>query len=68
MATKIIKHKGKGSTEEMLPHRGALAQLTGGDTVQRSLSNYAKKTPSGVEPGGSIFDYGQASGAGIYAR
>lgn len=45
-----ITHQGKGSKSEMLPHRSALAQLTGGDTYQRSLSNYAKKTPGMVTP------------------
>lgn len=33
--------------EERLPSRFARSELTGGDMVQRSMNNYAKKTPSG---------------------
>lgn len=31
----------------MLPSRRALTKLTAGDAFQRSISNYAKVTPSG---------------------
>lgn len=31
----------------MLPNRHALNKLTAGDAFQRSISNYAKVTPSG---------------------
>jgi hypothetical protein len=43
----ITKHKGKGSNSELLPNRHAMSQLTSGDAFQRSISNYAKVTPSG---------------------
>jgi hypothetical protein len=38
-------HVGKGSAEEMLPHRSALTTIAGG---RASISNYAKVTPSGA--------------------
>jgi hypothetical protein len=44
---KSIKHSKKSLKEERLPSRFARAELTGGDMVQRSMNNYAKKTPSG---------------------
>lgn len=47
MKPTMKKHVGKGSQEEILPHRNAMQQLTKGDPTQRSLNNYAKKTPSG---------------------
>lgn len=37
----------KSIKEERLPSRFARDQITGGDPVQRSMNNYAKKTPSG---------------------
>lgn len=40
-----INHVGKGSTEELLPHRSALMTLAGG---RKGFNNYAKATPSGV--------------------
>ncbi len=40
------KRKAKGSTP-VLPERRALNKLTAGDAFQRSISNYAKVTPSG---------------------
>lgn len=45
---RLIRHKGKGGTEELLPGRHAMAQLTKGDPWQRSIGNYAKLTPSGA--------------------
>ena len=44
---KITKIKNKSIKEERLPSRFARAQITGGDPMQRSMNNYAKKTPSG---------------------
>lgn len=41
----VTHHVGKGSTEELLPHRSALTTIAGG---RRSISNYAKATPSGA--------------------
>ncbi len=38
----------KDGKAEILPSRLALAQLTGGDPAQRSLSNYAQLTPDGL--------------------
>lgn len=38
----------KGANSQMLPSRTALAQLTKGSPIQRSLGNYAKLTPSGA--------------------
>lgn len=37
----------------MLPNRRALTKLTAGDAFQRSISNYAKVTPSGETALGS---------------
>ena len=39
---------GKGSQQEVLPSRHAMAELVGGDQMQRSMNNYAKKTPTGM--------------------
>jgi hypothetical protein len=44
----ITRHASKGSKQEMLPSRHAVAKLVSGDPVQRSIGNYAKLTPSGV--------------------
>lgn len=53
----------KGSQQEMLPHRNAVAQLTKGDPAQRSLNNYAKLTPAGANAMGSnINGFGGATG------
>jgi hypothetical protein len=43
--TKVF-NKGKGSKSEMLPSRSAMTQLTRGDPAQRTIGQYAKKTPS----------------------
>jgi hypothetical protein len=45
---KMIKQKGKGSKQELLPNRHAVNRLTGGEAWERSINNYAKVTPSGV--------------------
>jgi hypothetical protein len=39
---------GKRSRQEFLPDRHALAKLTGGSPADRTLSMYAKATPSGA--------------------
>ena len=44
----ITHHAGKGSAEEMLPHRSALTTLAGGNPMKRTMNNYAKATPSGA--------------------
>jgi hypothetical protein len=57
---KIVRHVGKGSHEEKLPSRFAMAQLTNGDVVQRSYNNYAKKTPAGMTTAGpNVFMMGR---------
>jgi hypothetical protein len=48
----LTRFKGKGSTEEHLPDRMTMSELTKGSPVQRSLNNYAKATPSGVQSPG----------------
>jgi len=40
-----MKKGGKPNKEERLPSRFARSELTGGDMVQRSMNNYAKKAP-----------------------
>lgn len=40
----LHKHAGKGSSSQSLG-RGQMASLTGGDTFQRSMQNYAKASP-----------------------
>jgi hypothetical protein len=40
-----VKHAGKGAVEEHLPSRHAMATLTKGDPMQRTMNNYAKATP-----------------------
>lgn len=42
-----IRHQGKGSKQERLPHRSALTTLTKGDPVQRTMNNYSAATPEG---------------------
>lgn len=46
---KISKLSRKGAKAEVLPSRHARAELTGGDALQRSMNNYAKKTPTGAD-------------------
>lgn len=52
---KPTKIKNKNAKQEMLPSRFARAELTGGDMVQRSMNNYAKKTPSGPDANSPSF-------------
>ena len=44
---RLIRHKGKGGKEQLLPSRHAMDEVTKGNPWQRSMSNYAKLTPSG---------------------
>jgi hypothetical protein len=58
----VFSAVGKGSQQQILPSRHALNTLTRGDTVNRSLGNYAKSTPGPDNTGsldGSIFGMGQ---------
>ena len=41
--------KGKGARRETLPSRQAMAQLTGGSLIQRSMNSYAKATPAALD-------------------
>lgn len=41
----VVKHQGKGASEEVLPSRHAVQTLTKGDPMQRTMQNYAKMTP-----------------------
>lgn len=41
----IIKHGGKGASEQILPDRHALSTLTSGDPSMRTMQNYAKASP-----------------------
>jgi hypothetical protein len=43
----FIVNKGKGSKSQMLPSRHALDALTKGTPDQRTLGQYAKRTPIG---------------------
>ena len=49
----------KDSKQEMLPHRHALATLTGGDPARRTINHYAKATPG---PTNTSPDINQMSG------
>lgn len=46
---KVPKAKGKGGGHELLPSRHALSQLVNGTPEQRSMGNYAKLVPSGLD-------------------
>ena len=52
----VTVHKGKGSTQERLPSRGALSTLTSGSPVERNFNDYAKATPNiqGMAGGGPV--------------
>ena len=52
---KITRVVGKGSKDEVLPNRMAMETITKGDPMQRSMNNYAKKTPSGLSAMGPSF-------------
>ena len=41
----VTKHIGKGASEHVLPHRGALNALTSGSPADRTMNNYAKASP-----------------------
>jgi hypothetical protein len=55
---KMTMNKGKGGGSEMLPSRHALASLTKGDPMQRTMSNYAKDTPGVGSESPDIFSMG----------
>lgn len=55
---KMTMNKGKGGGAEMLPNRRAMATLTKGDPVQRSIGNYAKETPGVADESPSILGMG----------
>lgn len=40
--------KGKHSRQEFLPSRYALSKITGGSPADRTLNEYARRTPSGA--------------------
>jgi hypothetical protein len=60
----IIKHTGKGASEQSLPSRSALNTLTKGDPLQRSMNNYAKETPGPADDVASPDIMSMASGPG----
>jgi len=62
MPQKITRHRGKGSSAQTLPNRSALNSLTRGDPGARSLSNYAKATPSIIQNGPSVVEQDEANG------
>jgi hypothetical protein len=44
----VSKSQGKPSQQQLLPNRHAMNVITKGNPQERSLSNYAKLTPSGM--------------------
>ncbi|WP_454627773.1 hypothetical protein [Bradyrhizobium cenepequi] len=65
MASKLsgfTQHKGKGSTEDFLPSRTALTKLAGGDPSARTINNYAKATPTGLQTFGASVVKGTPEG------
>jgi hypothetical protein len=52
---KVVRNVGKGSKDEVLPSRMAMETITKGSPMQRSMNNYAKKTPSGLNAMGPSF-------------
>ena len=57
----LVRHTGKGASEQVLPNRHALNTLTAGAPGSRSISDYAKATPGADMPSPSILDYGANS-------
>ena len=51
-------HTGKGSQEDLLPHRHAMTTLTKGDPGKRTMNNYAKATPGLADASPSIMGMG----------
>jgi hypothetical protein len=52
--TKPSLSKGhKSLKHEILPSRHAMAQMVGGDPVQRTMGNYAKQTPADASGAGA---------------
>lgn len=52
-ATSSVVQNSKQLSHELLPSRYSMAKMTGGDTFQRSLGNYAKNTPADADGEGS---------------
>jgi hypothetical protein len=52
MNTPITHHKGKGSSQEILPSRSALSKLVRGP--QTTINDYAKASPNVVQSGPNI--------------
>lgn len=53
---------GKCSQEQTLPSRFAMQTLTKGDPSQRSMNNYANKTPGVGDASPSINNFGMGAG------
>ena len=47
----LVKHAGKGASEQMLPSRSAMQTLTSGDPATRTMQDYSKVTPTIGAPG-----------------
>lgn len=67
---RLIQHAkgpggGKGGSEQLLPSRHAMAQVTKGDPWQRSMGNYAKLAPSGANAPVSYQDIIDMAGMGV---
>lgn len=58
----LVKHAGKGASEQQLPSRSAMQTLTAGDPATRTMQDYAKVTPNMGAPGPAPDD---SFGAGI---
>ena len=58
-AKQVVRHTGKGATEQALPNRRALNTLTKGDPAQRTINNYAKETPGLGMPSPTMLDFAQ---------
>ena len=56
MKANITHHAGKGSQQELLPHRSALSQLV--RSPQMTVNDYAKATPNVVQSGSDVNDVG----------
>ena len=55
----LIKHAGKGASEQQLPSRSAMQTLTSGDPAARTMQDYAKVTPTiGAPTGPTDGSYG----------
>ena len=57
--------KGKGSRQEFLPSRFAMSKLTGGSPLDRSMNEYARRTPTGAGAPATYQDIEQMGEKGI---